>query len=71
MMVGGFALLIAACRFVSKVLGSFGLLLVLVGFFSLFAAYVPVARSSEWLALVFFLSTITLFKLINRFESPR
>jgi len=71
MIVGGLALFIASGRFVSKVFGSFGLLLVLVGFFSLFAAYVPVVRSSEWLAIVFFLGTVTLFKLMNRFESPR
>lgn len=70
-MVGGLALFIASGRFVSKVFGSFGLLLVLVGFFSLFTTYVPVARSSEWLAIVFFLGTVALFKLLNRFESPR
>jgi cyclophilin family peptidyl-prolyl cis-trans isomerase len=52
-------------------LGSAGLLLVLVAFFCLFAAYVPKAGASQWIGLALFLCVPALFKLMNRFESQR
>jgi cyclophilin family peptidyl-prolyl cis-trans isomerase len=53
------------------VLGSVGLMLVLVAFFGLYAAYVPRAGSSQWMAVALFLGVPVLFKLMNRFESQR
>ena len=53
------------------VLGSVGLLLVLVSFFGLFIAYVPRAGSSQLMAIALFLGVPVLFKLMNRFEGQR
>jgi cyclophilin family peptidyl-prolyl cis-trans isomerase len=52
-------------------LGSAGLLVVLVAFFCLFAAYVPRAGSSWVTAVALFLGVPAVFKLMNRFESQR
>ena len=52
-------------------LGSLGLLVVMVAFFALFAAYVPRAGSSQWTGVALFLCVPVFFKLMNRFESQR
>lgn len=68
---GGLLLFALSRRRAPAVLGSVGLMLVLVAFFGLYAAYVPRAGSSQWMAVALFLGVPILFKLMNRFESQR
>lgn len=79
LIVGGAAILLGlaafllAGRLLPRVAGPLGLVVVFVGFFAGFLGAVPLtvtARSSA-AALVVFLSMLALFKLMNRFESPR
>ncbi|HEY3226472.1 MAG TPA: peptidylprolyl isomerase [Planctomycetota bacterium] len=79
LIVGGAAILLGlgafllAGRLLPAVAGPLGLVLVFVGFFAGFLGAVPLtvgARSSA-AALVVFLSMLALFKLMNKFETPR
>lgn len=49
-----------------------GLILLLAGFFPLFAAAIPATRDAEarWPALAIFLATVALFRLLSNFEGP-
>jgi cyclophilin family peptidyl-prolyl cis-trans isomerase len=67
----GLLLFVLSRRHVPVVLGSVGLLVVMVAFFGLFIAYVPRAGSSHWTAVALFLSIPVFFKLMNRFEGQR
>lgn len=67
----GLLLFVLSRRLVPVVLGSVGLLLVLVAFFCLFVAYVPRAGASHWTGILLFLGVPVVFKLMNRFEGQR
>ncbi len=70
-LVCGLLLFVLSRRIGPVVLGSLGLLVVLVAFFGLFIAYVPRARTSHWTSIILFLGVPALFKLMNKFESQR
>jgi len=67
----GLLLFALSRRHVPVAFGSLGLVLVLVAFFGLFAAYVPRAGASHWTAVALFLGVPVVFKLMNRFEGQR
>ncbi len=67
--VFGLTLFFFADRVFPSIIGSFGLLATLVGFFVLFITLVPHARFYPWLAIAIFFGTLAVFKLMNRFES--
>jgi len=69
----GLAAFLLAGRLLPRVAGPLGLVVVFVGFFAGFLGAVPltVGAGSSAAALVVFLSMLALFKLMNKFESPR
>lgn len=69
----GVASYLLAGRLLPRVAGPLGLIAVFVGFFAGFLGAVPltVGAGSGAAALVVFLSMLALFKLMNRFESPK
>jgi hypothetical protein len=71
MMISGLATFLLAGRVSPRTLGSLGLLTVLPGFFLLLLVLVPLTPGRGWLAVLVFLGSLTVFKLMNRFESPR
>lgn len=73
MMTAGAAVFLLAGRLTPKLVGALGLLVVLIGFFLLYILLVPKAATgrSPWLAVAIFCGSVALFKLMNRFESPR
>lgn len=70
MMALGLGVFWAAARYPGKPVASLGLLTVLVGFFGLFVHMAPAANTQENLAIALFIGLLSLFKLMNRFESP-
>lgn len=72
MMVLGIGTFLASGRLPPKIVGAFGLLTVLTGFFLLWITILPAAYESRsgWVAAAVFLGAIAVFKLMNRFESP-
>ena len=74
MMAAGLAVFLLAGRKLPKSGAPIGLTAVITGFFILFVAATPHILKSESrgpLALVLFVSFLALFKLMNRFESPK
>jgi len=71
MMACGLATFVLAGRLSPRTLGALGLLTVLVGFFALFLLLVPLAPAGGVLPAVVFFGSLAVFKLMNRFESPR
>jgi hypothetical protein len=71
MMACGLAVFLLAGRLPAKALACLGQLTVLTGFLVFFVALVPRAGSTAWLSVPVLLATLALFKLLNRFESPR
>jgi peptidylprolyl isomerase len=69
MMICGLLGFAMAGRWKPQTLGAIGLLTVLTGGFLLFSQLVPRAQSSWVVAVLVFLGMISLFKLMNRFES--
>lgn len=69
----GLAAFLLAGRALPRAAGPIGLSLVISGFFVGFVAAVPwvIAEESRWPALILFVSMLALFKLMNRFESPK
>jgi len=69
----GLAAFLLAGRLLPRVAGPFGLIVVFIGFFAALLGAVPmtVGAGSSAAALVVFLSMLALFKLMNKFESPR
>ncbi len=72
MMVLGIVTFLTAGRLPPKIVGAFGLLTVLTGFFLLWITIVPAAHESRsgWVAAAVFLAAVAVFKLMNKFESP-
>lgn len=64
----GLAEFMLAKRASAGVLRAHGLLAVLVGFFFLYAAFVPQAIGQPWPAVVLFAASLGLFKLMSYFE---
>jgi cyclophilin family peptidyl-prolyl cis-trans isomerase len=58
-------------RVSARVSASLALVSVLIGFVAAFALLLPYARGSRWLAFGLFAAAVAIFKLMNRFESPR
>jgi len=54
----------------AQILGSIALLVVLVGAFGLFLLLGPVSQKNPWIAAGIFIGLISLFRLMNGFESP-
>ena len=71
MMACGLATFLLAGRLSPRALGALGLLTVLTGFFLLFMVLVPLAPRSEGIAVLVLAGSLAVFKLMNRFESPR
>ena len=71
MMACGLATFLLAGQVSVRTLGALGLLTVLAGFFLLFLLAAPHASESEALATVVLVGSFVVFKLMNRFESPR
>ena len=71
MMACGLAVFLLAGRLPPRALGALGLLTVLVGFFLLFLLLVPLAPAGGALPALIFFGSLAVFKLMNRFESPR
>jgi hypothetical protein len=71
MMACGLTTFLLAGRLPARALGALGLLTVLVGFFVLFLLLVPLAPSGGPRATLVLLGSLGVFKLMNRFESPR
>jgi peptidylprolyl isomerase len=69
MMICGLLGFVMAGRWKPQTLGAVSLLTVLTGGFLLFSQLVPRARSSWAVAVLVFLGMVSLFKLMNRFES--
>jgi cyclophilin family peptidyl-prolyl cis-trans isomerase len=70
MMACGLGAFLAAGRFGARVAASFGLMTVLLGFFACFMLLTPGTRGRGWLAVVLFVGTLAVIKLMNRFEGP-
>lgn len=72
MMVLGIGTFLASGRLPPKIVGAFGLLTVLTGFFLLWITILPAAHESRsrWVAAAVFLGATAVFKLMNKFESP-
>jgi hypothetical protein len=71
MMACGLAVFLLAGRVTPRALGALGLLTVLAGFFLLFVLLVPLAPQGGVLPALVFFGALAVFKLMNRFESPR
>jgi hypothetical protein len=71
MMACGLAVFLLAGRASPRALGALGLLTVLTGFFLLFLVLVPLAPPGGFLSAFVFFGSLAVFKLMNRFESPR
>jgi cyclophilin family peptidyl-prolyl cis-trans isomerase len=69
MMACGLLCFLMAGRWKPQTLGAVSLLTVLTGGFLLFIQLVPIARSSWLVAVLVFVGMVSLFKLMNRFES--
>jgi cyclophilin family peptidyl-prolyl cis-trans isomerase len=69
MMACGLLGFLMAGRWKPQTVGAVSLLTVLTGGFLLFAELVPRARSSAVVAVLVFLGMVSLFRLMNRFES--
>jgi cyclophilin family peptidyl-prolyl cis-trans isomerase len=67
----GFSTFWFAGKLSQRAIASLGLLSVLVAFFFAFTILSPIAPTTKWLAVAMFVGTISIFKLVNRFESPR
>jgi len=69
----GLAAFLLAGRFLPRVAGTIGLTAVFAGFFTGFVAAVPRATEAEsrLVPLALFLSLLAMFKLMNKFESPK
>lgn len=67
----GFATFWFSGKLSPRVISSLGLLSVLVAFFFAFTVLSPIAPTMKWLAVAMFVGTVAIFKLVNRFESPR
>ena len=71
MMACGLATFLLAGRMSARSVGALGLVTVLVGFFLLFLVLVPAIPPGGLLSAGVFFGTLAVFKLMNRFESPR